>query len=87
MKSGIESQLSGADVQLVMLPLFGYGIALILQTLGSIPRYGVNNSILAFPLLVFTHLFYGLGFWRGLFTKLKAGDQNPPEVTVERFTM
>ena len=24
------------------------------------------------PLLVLSHVFYGLGFWRGMFTKLNA---------------
>lgn len=51
------------------LPLWGlYLLLLILQTLlvgKGIRRVGV------FPLLFLTHLLYGVGFWRGLFTHPK----------------
>jgi len=44
--------------------------------------------LLALPLVVLSHIFYGLGFWRGLFTRLKpAGEKPRVEVTLERITL
>jgi len=34
------------------------------------PRAGVVRSLCAIPLIVLTHILYGIGFWRGLFTRL-----------------
>jgi hypothetical protein len=34
---------------------------------------------------VLTHVLYGFGFWRGLFTKLNlAHDKSPTQVIIER---
>jgi hypothetical protein len=33
------------------------------------------RSLTAIPLIVLTHVLYGLGFWRGLFTSLKPVEQ------------
>jgi hypothetical protein len=33
--------------------------------------HGFLRSVAAAPLFVVTHVFYGLGFWRGLFTSLQ----------------
>lgn len=39
------------------------------------------------PLIVATHIFYGLGFWRGLFTPLKKGaPSRDAQVTLERIS-
>jgi hypothetical protein len=36
------------------------------------------------PFIVLTHILYGLGFWRGLFTKLNRGVKKPSvEVVLE----
>jgi succinoglycan biosynthesis protein ExoA len=36
------------------------------------------------PLITLSHVLYGLGFWRGLLTKLNApGERRPPQVTLE----
>jgi hypothetical protein len=35
-------------------------------------------SLAAGPLIVLSHILYGLGFWRGLFTQLKSPQQRPP---------
>jgi cellulose synthase/poly-beta-1,6-N-acetylglucosamine synthase-like glycosyltransferase len=44
----------------------------------------VWQSVAAIPLIVLTHVLYGFGFWRGLFTSLKPPDQRPPvEVVLE----
>ncbi len=54
----------------VCAPLLIYALAVVLQTLASIPSNGFFRSLAAMPLLVASHILYGLGFWRGLFTKL-----------------
>ena len=53
------------------IPMCFYLLALVLQCLCLIPSGGFVRSVCAFPLLAATHVFYGIGFWRGLFTKLK----------------
>lgn len=65
-------------------PLLVYFVATILQTLVSMKNAGVVRALLAWPLLVASHIFYGLGFWRGLFTKLNSnGDKPRTEVVLE----
>ena len=65
-------------------PLGIYCVAIILQTLALMPTGRIVRSLLAMPLLVASHIFYGLGFWRGLFTKLKrVGNQPAIEVVLE----
>ena len=61
---------------LILLGL--YCIAVVGQTLVSIPRKGILRSIFAMPLLVLTHLGYGIGFLRGLFTRL---EPPPPQIS------
>lgn len=72
--------------RLIMAPLFAYGLAVLAQTFASIFTHGVFKSLLALPLVVVTHIFYGLGFWRGLFTRLRKKDAKPAtEVVLDRF--
>jgi succinoglycan biosynthesis protein ExoA len=67
-------------------PLALYAVAILLQTLVSMPASGVFRSLLAMPLLVASHIFYGFGFWRGLFTKLNRGLNRPRfEVVLEKI--
>ena len=54
----------------VSAPLGLYLLAVLAQTLAS-PSRRPGHLARVFPLIVLTHVFYGLGFWRGLFTKLK----------------
>ncbi len=68
-----------------LAPLALYGAAVLAQTLASSRAKGLVDSALALPLVIATHLFYGLGFWWGLFTKLKRRDQPPTEVTLEKI--
>lgn len=70
----------------VASPLGFYLLAIVLQTLVSMASSGVVRSLLAMPLLVASHIFYGLGFWRGLFTKLHRGD-NRPKIEVKLETL
>ncbi len=69
-------------------PLGLYLLAVLGQTLVSLPVSGLERGILAMPLLVASHVFYGVGFWRGLFTKLKTGGNLPrPEVKLEKVAL
>ena len=69
-----------------LVPLLLYAAAVAGQTLSSAKKAGMARSLLAMPLLVASHVFYGLGFWHGLFTRLKtktASDR--PEVRLESW--
>ena len=69
-------------------PLALYALVVLGQTLISVFTHGVFKSLLALPLVVLTHIFYGIGFWRGLFTTLrKAGTGPRTEVVLDRFTV
>ena len=57
---------------IIAAPLMVYFLATFLQTLASMKNAGAVRALLAWPLLLASHIFYGLGFWRGLFTKLDA---------------
>jgi hypothetical protein len=53
------------------LPLLAYALAVAGQTVALLSREGFQWALKAAPLLVLSHLLYGLGFWRGLFTRLR----------------
>ena len=76
--------LSNSLRLLIAAPLLVYFVVTILQTLASMKNAGVVRALLAWPLLVASHIFYGLGFWRGLFTKLNSnGNISQTEVVLE----
>jgi cellulose synthase/poly-beta-1,6-N-acetylglucosamine synthase-like glycosyltransferase len=67
-------------------PLLVYGLAVLLQTAASALGIGLARALAGMPLLVAAHLLYGVGFWRGLFTRLNAGGKSRPvEVRLDRF--
>lgn len=69
---------------LVLLALYAVGV--LLQVLALMPRGGVGRSLGALPLIVMTHVLYGFGFWRGLFTKLRPpGERANEPVSLERM--
>jgi cellulose synthase/poly-beta-1,6-N-acetylglucosamine synthase-like glycosyltransferase len=69
-------------------PLALYALLVLLLALASIPSGGVLRSLLATPLLAVTNIFYGIGIWRGLFTRLKSPAQSsPPPVTLETVAL
>jgi cellulose synthase/poly-beta-1,6-N-acetylglucosamine synthase-like glycosyltransferase len=82
---------------LVLAPLFGllglvplafYGLAVLVQTLASAGSKGFGKALLALPLVVLTHICYGIGFWRGLFTRVERGKENTSiEVTLEKISL
>jgi hypothetical protein len=59
------------------IPLGFYGLALAAQAMTLIPQGGILRSFCAIPLIVLTHLGYGVGFARGLFTRLKSSPDRP----------
>jgi len=59
-------------------PLALYLVMVLVQIAALVPRGGVRNSLGALPLIALTHILYGLGFWRGLFTPLRSPEQRPP---------
>jgi hypothetical protein len=67
-----------------LVPLAFYALAVLAQAVVLATGGQVFQSIAAIPLVVLTHILYGLGFWRGLFTALKQkGQQPPPPVVLE----
>ena len=78
---------------LVVLPIVGkislaalgiYALAILVQAAALLPRGGVLKSLAAIPFIVLTHVLYGLGFWRGMFTKLNRGEKKSSvEVVLE----
>jgi len=71
----------------VGVPALLYDLAILAQTLASMPHHGIVRSLLAAPLLVATHIFYGLGFWHGLFTRVNRSKPATTEVTFDRITI
>ena len=66
----------------LLWPLALYAVAVIGQTLASRSHCLFNAARVA-PLIIVSHIFYGLGFWKGLFTRPQP---KPPEqvgVTLE----
>lgn len=69
-----------------LVPLGFYALAVVGQTLASASSKGIGQALLALPLVVLTHICYGLGFWRGLFTRVQSGQQNTSfEVALEKI--
>jgi cellulose synthase/poly-beta-1,6-N-acetylglucosamine synthase-like glycosyltransferase len=69
----------------ILLPF--YLIALLVQAAVLLPSAGLVRTAGAIPLIVLTHILYGIGFWRGLFTKLNTDRQIPPtKVDLEKIT-
>jgi hypothetical protein len=64
-----------------------YGVAIIGQTVVSSLSRGIRLGLAALPLLVVTHVFYGLGFWWGLFTRLQKAPGTQVKVDLERINL
>jgi len=67
-------------------PLVFYAMAVLLQVLALVSSGGIVRSLCTLPLIVLTHILYGYGFWRGLFTKLKPPGA-PPNTPVKLETL
>jgi hypothetical protein len=69
-----------------LIPCAFYALAVAGQTVVSVALDGVDRGLLSMPLVVLSHVFYGLGFWHGLFTKLKGAEVKPAfEVQLDRL--
>jgi cellulose synthase/poly-beta-1,6-N-acetylglucosamine synthase-like glycosyltransferase len=84
-------QLEQRWVWIALAPLGLYLVAVVIQTLALVPKGGFIHSLSSFPLIVLTHILYGFGFFRGLFTRLRNPDdpttplgQPPVEVVLEQ---
>ena len=83
---GALSAGSTTAVVIIAAPIFAYALMLVLQTLVSTSRWGFMRSVCAGPLLFATHLFYGLGFWHGLFRRMNRKIPATTEVLLERMS-
>jgi len=61
-----------------LVPLLFYALALLAQAAALAAGGRLLPSLAAIPLIVLTHILYGLGFLRGLFTPLRQPGQRPP---------
>jgi glycosyltransferase involved in cell wall biosynthesis len=64
--------------------IWAYWAALLAQTIISASRHGIARSFCAFPLLFATHFLYGIGFWKGLFSRMNRTNRPTTEVQIER---
>ncbi len=63
----------------------GYVLALILEA-ALHPGLSLGQRLLLMPLICLSHVGYGAGFWRGLFTRLRRGAAPVPvQVELERI--
>jgi hypothetical protein len=68
------------------VPLFAYALTLGFQTVINCGK-GIARGCCALPLLFATHALYGLGFWRGLFTRVEHSTPVHTEVELERVSV
>jgi len=72
--------------RILLAPLGLYGLVVLGQAAVLATKANVTRSLAAVPLMILTHLLYGFGFWRGLFTQLKApSDRSPVPVEMEEI--
>ena len=65
--------------------LAAYALAVLAQTLVSSSHCLFNAARVA-PLIVASHIFYGLGFWKGLFTRPQRKPSEQVPVTLETIS-
>ena len=74
--------------KLAILPLGLYAVVVVAQVALLAASGKVLASLAAAPLIVLTHVLYGFGFWRGLFTTLRPpGQPAGVEVVLERVSL
>jgi len=72
----ILPSLTAAET-LWLAPLAVYALAVLAQVAALAAGGQVWQGLAAMPLIVLTHILYGVGFWRGLFTRLRPPEQRP----------
>lgn len=73
--------------KVLLIPLGLYVLAVLAQAIASMRTVPVVYSLAAIPFVVMTHILYGYGFWRGLFTKLKAPERMEVPVKIEKVNL
>jgi succinoglycan biosynthesis protein ExoA len=87
-EAGPDSPFPQLRYSLAVAPLLIYGCAVLMQSLALMARDGRIRSVGTLPLIMLTHIFYGLGFWHGLFTDLKKPPvQSAESVTIQSITL
>lgn len=72
--------------QWMLWPFALYGLVVIAQVPALAANAPLSRCFAALPLIVLTHLLYGWGFWRGLFTRLNVSpDRSPVTVAIEEI--
>lgn len=71
---------------IVVWPLALYLAAVFVQALLLTRSGWIRQSFAAIPLIILTHILYGFGFWRGLFTTLKPKAPAAADVTLEKLS-
>ncbi len=66
----------------ILAPLALYGLVVLAQVLVLAANHGVARSFLTIPLIVLSHVLYGLGFWHGLVTTLKPPEERATQAQV-----
>ena len=71
---------------LLTLPLIPYAAAILVQA-AVLTRHSKMQYVMgSIPLMVLTHVLYGYGFWRGVFTRLSPADAKPKtDVLIEKI--
>jgi len=69
-----------------VFPLVIYLAAVFVQALLLTRSGRTRQSFAAIPLIILTHVLYGFGFWRGLFTTLKPKAPAATEVSLEKLS-
>jgi succinoglycan biosynthesis protein ExoA len=72
---------------LAAIPLLLYWLILLAETVRLGSRAGFRLAVGALPLLFATHVFYGIGFWRGLFSKVSKTKPATTDVLIERMPL
>jgi succinoglycan biosynthesis protein ExoA len=77
-----------AGKALALIPLGCYALAVLAQAAALVVSGGgILRSLGAIPLIILTHILYGYGFWRGLFTKLEKLPEKRPPMRVDLETV
>jgi succinoglycan biosynthesis protein ExoA len=72
--------------KLLLLPLALYALIVLAQIPALLKHGKFGHALAALPLIVLTHILYGYGFWRGLFTILSPSSAKAKtEVTIEKI--
>ena len=85
-ENGHNVQSDSISFGIAWFGMAAYAVTLIAQTVINC-RKGIVRAACALPLLFATHLFYGLGFWRGLFSRVDRTKPATTEVTFDRITV